>query len=117
MAAFSCALAVIFGDGSIHSVSSSSEGTMALRRVLCVLLLTVPSIIGAQQPATPGPQDIPQPVPGDVGLAGSARPDIARYLNARTASAPTLAPDGARLSYLTGTTGQPQLWAVATSGG
>lgn len=66
---------------------------------------------------TPAPQDVPQPVPGDVGLAGGARPDIARFLNVRSVGGSSLAPDGTRLSYLTGTTGQPQLWVAPTAGG
>jgi len=89
-------------------------------RTLLALLFMVPVTLGAQtpqKPQKPGPQDVPQPVPGDVGLAGSARPDIARFLNVRTANNPTLSPDGARLSYLTTTTGQPQLWAVDARGG
>jgi dipeptidyl aminopeptidase/acylaminoacyl peptidase len=76
-----------------------------------LIVITVISTAQAQV-QTPGPQDVPQPVPGDVGLAGSSQPDIARYLNVRVASAPSLSPDGRWLSYLTGTTGQPQLWVV-----
>ncbi|HVE77870.1 MAG TPA: S9 family peptidase [Gemmatimonadaceae bacterium] len=99
-----------------------------MRRLLRSLVRTaacavvVPGLLRAQptmQQATPtpAPQDIPQPVPGDVGLAGSDSPDIARFLNARSASSPSLSPDGTRLSYITSTTGQPQLWAVAAGGG
>lgn len=61
--------------------------------------------------------DVPQPVPGDAGLAGAERPDISRFLNARTAYRPTLSPDGARLSYLTETTGQAQVWVGDARGG
>src|SRR5687768_17933516 len=86
-------------------------------RLLIPLLLTVPILMDAQTPPTPGPQDIPQPVPGDPGLAGSERPDISRYLNVRTVAGSTLAPDASRLSYLTGITGQPQLWASDTRTG
>src|SRR5688500_14193176 len=80
-------------------------------RLSPILFVTAISTSQAQVP-TPGPQDVPQPVPGDIGLAGSALPDIARYLNVRTASSPSLSPDGRWLSYLTNTTGQPQLWVV-----
>jgi len=66
---------------------------------------------------TPNPADIPQPVPGDVSLAGSDRPDIARFLNVRTASAPSLAPDGKRLAFRTQISGTPQLWVVDVAGG
>ena len=79
--------------------------------------LALPCMLAAQAMTTPAPEDIPKPVPGDIGLAGSATPDIARFLNVRSVSAPTLAPDGMRLSYITNTTGQPQLWAVDVRGG
>jgi dipeptidyl aminopeptidase/acylaminoacyl peptidase len=82
-----------------------------MRRAPIILVTAIVSTAQAQVP-TPGPQDVPQPVTGDVGLAGGALPDIARYLNVRTASAPSLSRDGRWLSYLTNTTGQPQLWVV-----
>jgi len=66
---------------------------------------------------TPNPSDIPQPVPGDVSLAGSDRPDIARFLNVRTASAPSLSPDGRQLAFRTQISGTPQLWVVDVAGG
>ena len=66
---------------------------------------------------TPNPGDIPQPVPGDVSLAGSERPDIARFLNVRTASAPSLSPDGTQLAFRTQISGTPQLWVVDVAGG
>jgi dipeptidyl aminopeptidase/acylaminoacyl peptidase len=66
---------------------------------------------------TPAPQDVPAPVVGDVGLAGSPHPDIGRFLNVRSVSEARLAPDGRRLSYTTNTTGQPQLWVAGTRGG
>ena len=66
---------------------------------------------------TPNDEDIPKPVPDEISLAGSAAPDIARFLNVRTAASPSLSPDGARLTFLTGTTGTPQLWVVDSRGG
>ena len=87
--------------------------------LLCVTLLSLAAAMSptrAQTP-TPGPQDVPQPVPGDAGLAGAERPDVSRFLNVRTALFPTPAPDGRRLSYLTETTGQPQVWVADTGGG
>ena len=86
-------------------------------RLVLTSLIAIPVMLDAQVPPTPGPQDIPQAVSGDPGLAGSERPDISRYLNVRTVSATTLSPDGARMSYLTGITGQPQLWASDTRTG
>ena len=71
----------------------------------------------AQKPKeTPAPEDIPEPVKGDIGLAGAKCPDIARYLNVRTAVGPSLSPDGTRLAYRTSTTGQPQVWTIETTG-
>ena len=66
---------------------------------------------------TPASQDVPAPVAAEGTLAGSARPDIARFLNVREVEAGTLAPDGTRLSYITNTTGQPQLWTAGARGG
>lgn len=67
-------------------------------------------------PPTPGPQDIPQPVPTPVDFAGSGRPDILRFLNVRSISIPSLSPDGRSVSYITSTTGQPQLWVQSRDG-
>ncbi len=39
--------------------------------------------------------------------------DIVRYLNVRRAYAPSFAPDGQRLAFLTDITGVPQVWQVA----
>ena len=80
-----------------------------MRRALLILVTAIVSTAQAQV-QTPGPQDVPQPVTGDIGLAGTSLPDIARFLNVRTASAPSLSRDGRWLSYLTNTTGHPQLW-------
>lgn len=66
---------------------------------------------------TPGPQDVPSPLPIEMSLAGSDRPDIARFLNVRTASAPSLSPDGARLAFRTQISGTQQLWVVESAGG
>ena len=85
------------------------------------ILLTMPTSIHAQagRPVveTPNPADIPQPVPGDVSLAGSDRPDISRFLNVRRAGAPSLSPDGRALAFRTQISGSPQLWVVAADGG
>ena len=80
------------------------------------LILSPGLLVRAQtqtQTQTPAPEDIPQPVAGDIGLAGSACPDIARYLNVRSAISPSLSPDGSRVAYRTSTTGTPQVWVFA----
>jgi dipeptidyl aminopeptidase/acylaminoacyl peptidase len=95
--------------------------TRSLLSLVCSLLLALPAIGATSLPAapvsTPAPQDVPVPVAGEVTTAGSARPDISRFLNVRNVSRPTLAPDGRRLSFVTNTTGQPQLWTSNTHGG
>ncbi len=42
---------------------------------------------------------------------------IQQYLNIRSASAPSLSPDGKRLVYLTNVTGTSQVWMIDLSGG
>jgi dipeptidyl aminopeptidase/acylaminoacyl peptidase len=79
-----------------------------------IIMLTPTSPAGAE---TPGDADVPRPVPAEVGLAGSPRPDITRFLNVRRAQRPSLSPDGRLLAFATGITGEPQLWAVPAAGG
>ncbi|HEX7122859.1 MAG TPA: S9 family peptidase [Gemmatimonadaceae bacterium] len=86
------------------------------RLTLTALLLGSTSLTAQVRP-TPNEDDIPKPVPGDVGLAGSDRPDITRFLNVRTASAPSLSPDGRQLAFRTQISGAPQLWVVDATGG
>ncbi len=42
--------------------------------------------------------------------------DFRRYLNVRTATAPSFSPDGKRLTYLSDVTGVPQVWSVPVEG-
>jgi len=88
------------------------------RRLLLALVLTLSATLSAPAAptATPAPEDLPRPVPGDIGLAGARCPDISRYLNVRSAVAPSPAPDGKRIAYRTSVTGQPQLWVSGGSG-
>lgn len=83
---------------------------------LFALMLAMPTLAD-DPPPTPGPQDIPRAVPGDIGLAGAARPDISRYLNVRTASAPSFSADGERFAFASDITGQRQVWVVDRRGG
>ncbi|MEN8373987.1 MAG: S9 family peptidase [Gemmatimonadota bacterium] len=74
--------------------------------------------LGGQAPdSTPNEADIPAPVPVELELAGSGRPDIVRFLNVRTAIAPSLSPDGKSLAFRTSVSGEPQLWVVDAAGG
>ena len=50
-------------------------------------------------------------------LAGSGQPDILRFLNVRSATSPSLSPDGKQFSFRSTITGQPQLWVVNSSSG
>jgi len=86
---------------------------------LATLWLLFPSTIHGQVQVmqTPNENDIPKPVPADMSLAGSALPDIARFLNVRTAGAPSLSPDGTRLAFRTQISGTPQLWVGDAAGG
>jgi dipeptidyl aminopeptidase/acylaminoacyl peptidase len=89
-----------------------------MKKSLALLTLLAASTLFAQVKPTPGPDDVPKPVPGDVSFAGAACPDISRYLNVRTASGASSNPDGTRVAFITSITGQPQLWvADARRGG
>ena len=70
-----------------------------------------------QQASWPHPEDVPTPAVGEVGLAGGVPPDIARFLQVRAASAPSLSPDGKRVAFRTSITGSPQVWVVDAGGG
>jgi dipeptidyl aminopeptidase/acylaminoacyl peptidase len=47
----------------------------------------------------------------------TARTDIRRYLNIRSANAPSFSPDGNQVAFLMNTTGVPQVWRVPADGG
>ncbi|MBW3660782.1 MAG: S9 family peptidase [Gemmatimonadetes bacterium] len=86
--------------------------------LLFAVVIVLPSDAVAQEvPPTPNEDDIPQPVPAEMTLAGAERPDIGRFLNVRTAFAPSLSPDGGRVAFRTQITGKPQLWVVGAEGG
>ncbi len=68
-------------------------------------------------PPTPKPEDVPGPEPLVMGLAGSPRPDILRFLMVQKAWAPSLFPSGSHLAFRSDRSGRPQLWVVDTRGG
>jgi dipeptidyl aminopeptidase/acylaminoacyl peptidase len=82
-----------------------------------ILAATTIALAARQAPVVLHPDDIPKPVPGEVGLAGDGRPDIARFLNVRSVAGYDPSPDGSGLAYITSTTGQPQLWVAPTAPG
>ena len=78
---------------------------LAVMFLLCSL--SMPARTPAQEVAQPPDEaDIPKPVPAEISLAGAERPDIARFLNVRSASAPSLSPDGGQLAFRTSLTTQ-----------
>src|SRR5688572_11867143 len=79
--------------------------------------MTAAALPSATAGSTPRPEDIPKPAPVELGLAGEAKPDILRYLYLRSASEPSLSPDGRRLAFRSDITGQRQLWVVDAAGG
>lgn len=87
------------------------------RRATAILLIAVAQRVAAQAPDTTDTSDIPRPVPGDIGLAGSDTPDIARFLAVRSATDASPSPDGEQVSFITSTTGIPQIWAVSVASG
>ncbi len=89
-------------------------------QTLALLLMTaagLPTAAAATAGSTFRPEDIPTPEPVVLGLAGEPKPDILRYLYLRSASAPSLSPDGRRLAFRSDITGQRQLWVVDAAGG
>ncbi|HEX8557103.1 MAG TPA: S9 family peptidase [Pyrinomonadaceae bacterium] len=89
-----------------------------MRRAFALLCCVALACGGASaQKQTPAPEDVPAPAAGDLGLAGAACPDIARFLNARAASAPSLSPDGRFVAFRASTTGTPQIWVAETRAG
>jgi dipeptidyl aminopeptidase/acylaminoacyl peptidase len=50
-------------------------------------------------------------------MTESARTDIRRYLNIRSAYAPSFAPNGKQVAFLMNTTGVPQVWRMPVQGG
>jgi dipeptidyl aminopeptidase/acylaminoacyl peptidase len=83
------------------------------------VVILLPSLLQGQVRViqTPNENDIPRPVPAQLSLAGSPLPDISRFLNVRTAGAPSLSPDGSHLAFRTQISGTPQLWVVDAAGG
>ena len=87
------------------------------RRATAFLLLAIAPPLATQAADTTDTADIPHPVAGDIGLAGSDKPDIARFLDVRSATDPSPSSDGEQVSFITSTTGLPQIWAVSVASG
>lgn len=65
-----------------------------MRFLPVVLAATLVPTLAASQtvPPTPNDDDVPRPVPVEMTLAGADRPDIARFLNVRSAGSPSPSP-------------------------
>ncbi len=59
----------------------------------------------------------PDGAPVDIGLAGDAPVDIARYLLASGAGGAQLSPDGSTIAFSWSVTGQSEIWTMPASGG
>ncbi|HEY7878425.1 MAG TPA: S9 family peptidase [Gemmatimonadaceae bacterium] len=95
---------------------AQAELRRAIRATALVLFVALRPLM-AQNVDTANSDDVPRPLPGDIGLAGSAAPDIGRFLAVRSATDPSLSRDAEQLSFITSTTGQPQVWAVSMASG
>jgi len=85
-----------------------------LTALVIVLLVAFQS---SAQTQTPGPQDIPQPVPGEISLAGSPKPDVTRFLYVRAAISPSPSPDGFQVAFVSDISGSLQLWIASQENG
>jgi dipeptidyl aminopeptidase/acylaminoacyl peptidase len=90
---------------------------MRTKAALLIAVAIAPVVAAQTRPSTPSEIDVPKPVGVQVSLAGAGPPDIARFLNVRSAVAPSLSPDGRTLAFRTAISGTPQLWTVSATGG
>ncbi len=80
-----------------------------MRRVVLLLLLFVSvTILPASAQNSPAPSTV---------VHATGKYDIARYLNIRSAAAPSYSPNSDDIAYLTNTTGTNQVWKNAVRGG
>ncbi|MEM9385341.1 MAG: S9 family peptidase [Pseudomonadota bacterium] len=99
---------------TIDGATIKGEGAATLLAVMVLLGVVQPTRVQAQSD-WPWPEDVPSASSETPALAGG-RPDIVRYLMARGARG-ALSPDGRQLAYVTGVTGEPQLWTIPVDGG
>jgi dipeptidyl aminopeptidase/acylaminoacyl peptidase len=93
--------------------------------VLSMVLLVsclAPLTAAAQSAPKPPPAwdiaaDIPKPGPVQISPAGSAIPDVLRYMNVRGVGGFDISPDGKTLIFTADFSGEPQLYSVPASGG
>ena len=86
-------------------------------RVLLTVLAVACATPAIAQTPWPHPEDIPQPQPVSVPLAGVTPVDVTRYLLASGPREAVISPDGRRIAFVSKITGQPQVWVVDAAGG
>jgi len=106
-----------FPSGSGFPCGASFLASATFLSGVALLTMTAGPLRGQAAVETPGERDIPRPVPVELELAGSDRPDVVRFLNVRSAVAPSLSPDGRAVAFRTSISGEPQLWVVDAAGG
>ena len=65
----------------------------------------------------PYPEDIPKVVSVDIGMASDRPYDISRFLLARGPGGAGISPTGEHLAFVSGVTGNQQLWVMPSAGG
>lgn len=84
-----------------------------------ILFLVLSLRASAEQDAVlawPHAEDVPEPSSPIPGMAGEKPYDIVRYLLTRGPRSVSISPDGRRLAFLSGITGQPQLFVIGAGG-
>ncbi len=94
-----------------HTVKSPRTDTVATVALLLLWPLLLPAA------ATRARTNAPAATTPQRADAPRERFPIERYLNIRSASAPTLAPGGERIAFLSNVTGTAQVWSIAATGG
>lgn len=101
----------------------SSPSARLLVGALALLPLTACTALGVGSGTRTDPEPRPAEQPTaragglEVGLAGARRPDILRYLMVRSATDPSLSPDGMEVAFSTRISGSPQVWVVDARSG
>lgn len=90
-------------------------GPLRTLGVVLAVLAAIARPLSATPASSPTPLSTPASTPMSTSLSTS--PDVARYLNVRSAASPAISPDGTRVAYLSNQSGTAQIWLVAATGG
>lgn len=100
---------------------SSSSSHLLVTALLLPLTACTALGIGSGTRADPEPRPSERPAavaaPLELGLAGARRPDVLRFLMVRSATNPSLSPDGMEVAFSTRISGTPQVWTVNARSG